>query len=87
MQRTNYQTSNRCKQRCTTKGHNKQTLVFHIYLHIFTLVYDVSYIFHENLIGIGFTIITIIRSDRDCWLNPDLVCQDYDLDFTPSAAW
>merc|ERR1719184_535950 len=29
----------------------------------------------------------LCRSDRDCWLNPDLVCQDYDLDFTPSAAW
>ena len=44
----------------------------------------------KNEIGAGITIITIvtiIRSDRDCWLNPDLVCQDYDLDFTPSAAW
>merc|ERR1712192_308881 len=27
----------------------------------------------------------LCRSDRDCWLNPDLVCQDYDLDFTPPS--
>jgi len=29
----------------------------------------------------------LCRNDNDCWISPDLECQDYELDFTPSAAW
>merc|ERR1711962_898926 len=29
----------------------------------------------------------LCRNDNDCWISPGLECQDYELDFTPSAAW
>ena len=32
-------------------------------------------------------IVVFFRNDNDCWISPSLECQDYELDFTPSAAW